>query len=77
MGVLGVLLAWYVDDTYRRIAVDNQRLSIEEILRLRVDDLFSELVETSRDLGQSVQNSASFRENLKNHNVSNLVSHLD
>jgi len=64
MGILGVILALYVDVTYRRIALDHQRLALEEIVRLRVGDLFQELEKYSRDLGQSVQNNADFRRSL-------------
>ena len=61
MGMLGIALALYVDANYRTIALDNQRVGIQEILRLRVHDLLAELEEHSRDLGQSVQNDKTFR----------------
>jgi len=64
MGILGVILALYVDVTYRRIALGHQQLALEEIVRLRVGDLFQELEKYSRDLGQSVQNNNDFRRSL-------------
>jgi len=64
MGILGMTLAMYVDVSYRQIAVDHQRLALEEIIRLRVSDLMEELEKYSRDLGQSVQNNNDFRRNL-------------
>lgn len=77
MGVLSVVLALYVDDTYRRTALDNQRLALEEIIRLRVGDLLAELEKHSRDLGQSVQNNADFRRDLKARNTENLHQYLE
>ncbi|WP_455366382.1 ATP-binding protein [Kaarinaea lacus] len=76
MGILGVILALYVDVTYRRIALDNQRVAIEEIMRLRVGDLLAELEGYSRDLGQTVQNNHEFRRNLQAHNRDNLHHYL-
>jgi len=76
MGILGVILALYVDVTYRRIALDNQRVAIEEIMRLRVGDLLAELEKYSRDLGQTVQNNQEFRRDLKARNAQNLHHYL-
>jgi len=76
MGILGVILALYVDVTYRRIALDNQRVAIEEIMRLRVGDLLAELEKYSRDLGQTVQNNQEFRHDLKAHDAKNLQHYL-
>ena len=77
MGVLGVILALYVDVTYRRIALDNQRVAIEEIMRLRVGDLLTELEKYSRDLGQTVQNNQQFRQDLKAAEADKLQQYLD
>ncbi len=76
MGVLGVVLALYVDTTYRNIALDNQRIGLQEILRLRVHDLLEELEKQSRDLGQAVQNDAGFRKNLKQRNLEPVAAYL-
>ena len=76
MGVLGVALALYVDSTYRSFAIDNQRVGLQEILRLRVHDLLEELEKQSRDLGQAVQNDSVFRKNLKQQNLEPVASYL-
>lgn len=76
MGLLGVALALYVDSAYRRIALDNQRDALEEIMRLRVGDLLGELEKYSRDLGQAVQNNAEFRRKLKNRETEYLQKYL-
>jgi signal transduction histidine kinase/ActR/RegA family two-component response regulator len=76
MGILGVILALYVDVTYRKIALDNQRVAIEEIMRLRVGDLLSELEKYSRDLGQTVQNNQGFRKDLKARDAKKLQQYL-
>ena len=77
MGVLGVVLALHVDGTYRRIALDNQRVALEEIIRLRVGDLLAELEKYSRDLGQSVQNNADFRQNLRARDAEKIKYYLE
>ncbi|HEY5604777.1 MAG TPA: ATP-binding protein [Gammaproteobacteria bacterium] len=76
MGILGVILALYVDVTYRNVALDNQRVAIEEIMRLRVGDLLEDLGKYSRDLGQTVQNNEEFRQDLKARNEEKLHYYL-
>lgn len=76
MGMLGIVLALYVDVTYRNIALEHQRVGIQEILRLRVQDLLSELEKNSRSLGQSLQNDASFRKNLRNQDLPAIHDYL-
>ena len=76
MGVLGIILALYVDVTYRAVALDHQRVGLQEILRLRVNDLLEELEDNSRALGQSVQSNAGFRNNLRRGNVEAMHDYL-
>ena len=76
MGILGIVLALYVDVTYRNIALEHQRLGLQEILRLRVQDLLGELEKQSRDLGQAVQNDRMFRNNLRSNNLEAVNNHL-
>ena len=76
MGILGVVLALYVDVTYRTVAMDHQRVAIQEILRLRVQDLLLELEKNSRNLGQSVQSDGTFRKNIKQNNLDKVQEYL-
>lgn len=61
MGVLGVMLAALVAETYREYAIDSQREVFSQIIGLRVDAVLNELLRVSHDLGQAVQEEDGFR----------------
>lgn len=76
MGVLGVLLAALIAETYREYAIDSQRTAFERIIGLRVDTLLDELLRVSHDLGQAVQEEKSFRKLFRERNAVVLDEHL-
>ena len=76
MGALGIALTLYIGETFRNMALDNQRLAYEDIIRLRVDERLESLIKNSRDLGQSVQNNTQFRQDLAKHNTKSLEKYL-
>lgn len=65
MGGLGILLAQYVGETYRQVAIDSQRVAYRDIVHLRVGDLLSELKKYSQDLGHATQNHTGLRQAMK------------
>ncbi|WP_455203771.1 hypothetical protein, partial [Kaarinaea lacus] len=77
MGVLGVVLAMYVGESYRDEILENQRQAYEDIIHLRIGDTLKELIKNSRDLGQRVQNNMGFRDGLKSRNKELLDDYLD
>ena len=76
MGVLGVMLAALIAETYREYAIDNQRTAFEKIIGLRVDTLLDELLRVSHDLGQAVQEGKDFRKLFRERNADILDEHL-
>jgi signal transduction histidine kinase len=76
MGFLGILLALYVGHVYQNMAVDNQRLAYEELLRLRVGDRLLALEKNTTALGQSIQNNEEFRDALAKQNKVWLTTYL-
>lgn len=76
MGVLGVMLAALVAETYREYAIDSQRTAFEKIIGLRVDAVLDELLRVSHDLGQAVQEEDSFRKLFRERNAAVLDEHL-
>jgi len=77
MGFLGILLALYVGHVYQNMAVDNQRLAYEELLRLRVGDQFIALEKNAILLGQSIQNDKEFRAALSAQNKLKIAEYLE
>lgn len=76
MGVLGVILATLIAETYREHAIDSQRIAFEKIIALRVDAVLDELLRVSHNLGQAVQEEDSFRKLFRERNTDTLHEHL-
>lgn len=76
MGVLGVMLAVLIAETYRQYAIESQRTAFEKIIGLQVDTLLDELLRVSHDLGQAVQEEKNFRKLFRERNATVLDEHL-
>jgi len=77
MGVVGIMLALYVGESYRQLALENQQSAYEDIIHLRIGDRLEQLRKISRDLGQSVQNHVGFRQSLNAKNQVELQAYLE
>lgn len=76
MGVLGVMLAVLIAETYREHAIDSQRTAFEDIIGLRVNTLLNDLLRVSHDLGQAVQEEDNFRKLFRERDSTRLNEHL-
>jgi hypothetical protein len=61
MGMLGLALALTTGEIYRRQAFENQRLALEELVRITINEQLHDLEERARDLGLAVQSEPEFR----------------
>jgi len=61
MGLLGLALALATGEIYRYQALENQRMALEELVQLSVNEQLRDLEERARDLGLAVQSEAGFR----------------
>jgi GGDEF domain-containing protein len=61
LGVLGILLALATGEIYQRIALDNQRAAMTELITLNVSDRIRDLEIKARDLGLNTQSTQEFR----------------
>ncbi len=77
MGVVGIMLALYVGESYRQLTLENQQSAYEDIIHLRIGDRLEQLRKLSRDLGQSVQSNLGFRESLTTNNQAELEAYLE
>ncbi len=62
MGVLALLLALVSGEVHQRHAYNNQRLSMQKLIRLKADDLLAELTRRSTDLGSGLQMGMGFHD---------------
>ncbi|HEX9628246.1 MAG TPA: diguanylate cyclase [Acidiferrobacterales bacterium] len=77
MGLLGLLLALTTGEIYRRLAVENQRGALAELIRYSVNDRLRELEAHSRDLGMALQSTTGFRRAFDNRKPAALAALLD
>ena len=76
MGIVGILLALYVGESYRQLALENQQNAYEDIIHLRIGDRLAQLRKISKNLGQAVQNNNGFRQSLKAKNQREIETYL-
>jgi len=76
MGMLGLALALTTGEIYRRQAFENQRLALEELVRITVNGQLHDLEERARDLGLAVQSEPEFRRALASGQRDVLVQQL-
>ncbi|HWR88390.1 MAG TPA: hypothetical protein VN277_08225, partial [Acidiferrobacterales bacterium] len=76
MGTLGLALALTTGEIYRRQALENQRLALEELVRITVSEQLHDLEERARDLGLAVQSEPEFRRALASGQRDVLVQQL-
>ena len=75
-GLVGVVLAVLVAETYREYAIDSQRRAFERIIGLRSGDLLDELSRVSHDLGQALQGEPQFRAMFQGRDADGLTRYL-
>ena len=69
MGVLALLLALVSGEVHQSHAYNNQRLSMQKLIRLKADDLLNELVRKSTDLGSGLQMGTGFHQAFLDRNL--------
>ncbi|MGD8594002.1 MAG: response regulator [Gammaproteobacteria bacterium] len=77
MGIVGILLALYVGESYRQLTLANQQSAYEDIIHLRIGDRLKQLQKISKDLGQAVQNNKGFRQSLAAKNQPEIEAYLE
>lgn len=77
MGLIGLALAISSGEIHNRLAFENQRASMIELVRIKSDSVLDALKNTSRDLGLTLQRSKEFRHALNNKNYTSLTQQLD
>lgn len=77
MGLISLALAIGSGELHNRLAFDNQRGYLIELVRIKSDSVLNDLKNTSRDLGLSLQRRTEFRDALKKKDYSSLTLQLD
>lgn len=77
MGLLGVVLSIVTGEIYRNLALDNQREALENLVKLKVDDVVQDIIHNTIELGQSIQSDSRFRQAHETKNTLEITEQLD
>ena len=56
VGVFGIMLVYYISDSYRQFAYQHHAQAIQQLAYLEADDLIKELKANSLDLALAIEN---------------------
>jgi len=77
VGVFGIMLVYYISDSYRHFAYQHHAQAIQQLAYLEVDDLIQELKENSLDLALAIENESEFKHDFKYRYENDLSQQLD
>jgi len=77
MGLLGVALSIITGEIYQRLALDNQRNTLEELVKIKVDDILQDVIKQTVQFGLSIQTDTDFRNAIVNEHPAIIQHFLD
>ena len=77
VGVFGIMLVYYISDSYKQFAYHHHAQAIQQLAYLKVDDLAEELKANSLDLALAIENENQFKLDFRYKNKNNLIQQLD
>lgn len=77
IGVIGIVLVFLTDYTYRQLAFEQQKDSIRQLISIKSDDLLDSLVDRQKDLGFRLQSEKKFTEAIASGNNNDISYWLD
>ena len=77
VGVFGIMLVYYISDSYRQFAYQHHTQAIQQLAYLEADDLIGELKANSLDLALAIENEKEFSHDFKYKYRNDLTQQLD
>jgi GGDEF domain-containing protein len=77
VGVIGIILVYYISDSYRQFAYQHHAQSIQQLATLEADDLIQELRSNSLDLALAIESERNFLRDFKYGYTEDLTQQLD
>jgi diguanylate cyclase (GGDEF)-like protein len=77
MGLFSIALVFFSGETYRQLAIENQRNALVDLIGIKVDDLLARLEDNAAKLGLEIQYDKHFRKIYKNKEWNSLQALLD
>lgn len=76
-GLIGVALVFITSHTYRQLAFEQQKNSINHLIAIKSSDLIDKLFHRQKDLGFRLQGEAEFKKAFNNNNKQALINWID
>lgn len=77
IGVIAIVLVIGTDYTYRKLAYQQQRDSVSQLIKIKSADLIKKLTDRQKDLGFRLQGEADFQKALESKNIEDITYWLD
>ncbi|MBE9568447.1 MAG: hypothetical protein IMF14_07100, partial [Proteobacteria bacterium] len=77
IGAIGVALVMSTDNTYRRLAFEQQQASVSQLIAIKSADLLKKLGSLQQDLGLKLQDDDNFKQALLSKNKKDITYWLD
>jgi len=77
MGLFTIALVFFSGETYRELAIENQRAALVDLVGIKVDDLLAELEDNAAELGLGIQYDKHFRKAHRNKDWNRIRDLLD
>ena len=77
IGVIGVVLVFSTDYTYRQLAFEQQKNSVSQLIAIKSIDLIDKLANRQKDLSFRLQNEAQFKKALNSRNKESITYWVD
>ena len=77
VGVIGIMLVYYISDSYRQFAYQHHAQSIQQLASLEASDLIQKLRSDSLDLALAIESEKDFLRDFKYGHIEDLTQQLD
>ncbi len=77
VGILGIALVFSTDYTYRKLAYEQQKESVNQLIAIKSADLIKKLSNRQKELGFALQNEAKFKAAFNSKNTKDITYWLD
>ncbi len=77
VGLSGVMLVYYISESYKQFAYQHHAQSIQQLARLEAEDLIADLKSNSLDLALAIENEKDFKRNFRYRHIEDLTQQLD
>lgn len=77
VGLFGVMLVYYISDSYKNFAYQHHSQAIAQLARLQINDLIDDLKSNSLELAMAIEQETQFQDDVRLDHIDGLTQQLD